>query len=247
MINDSFPSRVLHIFGASLTRWQTFKCVVAQDHFSTGIFETTFALAVRCAKSIGVNQWRCFEGQLSDEDLQERRNVSYFVFVLDKTLCWTVGTSPYIPISDVHIDSTFMPANDSTTTNLVARAQLAKIRETIYWELYSSQPGVRTEDQIRQITSVITKELECWLADWGIDLAELESAPETSASKIGLAIDFLCTQLLFVSPYKGHPDVMFRENQEVAKRCMRLLLRLWHTTSDSQNHTAFPLSVLSIL
>ena len=221
--------------------------MVAQDHFSTNCFETTFALAVQCAKSIGINQRRRFEGQLSDEDLQERRNVSYLLFVLDKTLCWTVGTSPYIPIPDVDIDSTCMPAIDSTTASLVARAQLAKIREKIYWELYASQPEVRTEDEIRQIASVITKELEYWSTDWGIDLAELESVPETSASKIELAIGFLCTQLLFISPYKRHPDVMFRQGQEVARRCMRLFLRLWHITPDSKKHTVFPLSVLSVL
>jgi len=219
--------------------------MVAQEYLSTGLSETILVLAARCAKSIGINQWQCLQGQLSDEDVQERRNISYCLYILDKAVCWTAGSTPSIPNSDVHIDSILMSSDDSTTANLVAKAELAKIEETIYLELYASQVKPRTEDQVRRLASRISQRLQGWLADFGIDLDEVESVPESSASKVELAIGFLCAQLLFIWPFKGHPDAIFRQSQKIAKRCMRLLLRLWHSPLDSGYHTVFPLSVLA--
>ena len=221
--------------------------MVAQEHLSTNLSETIFVLAARCAKSIGLNHWQCLQGQLNDDDVQERRNISYCLYILDKTVCWTAGSTPSIPMSDVHIDSTLMSSDDSTTANLVAKAELAKIEESIYLELYASQVKARTEDQVRQLASRISQRLQGWLADSGIGLDEVENGPKSSASKVELVIRFLCAQLLFIWPYKGHPDVVFQQSQDVAKRCMRLLLRLWHSPSDPGHHTAFPLSVLTVL
>ena len=219
--------------------------MVAQEYLSTGSAETIFVLAARCAKSVGLHEWQCLQGQLCDEDVQERRNISYCLYLFDKTVCWTAGSTPTIPISDVHIDSTLILSDNSTTANLVARAELAKIEESIYLDLYASQVKSRTEEQVRHFTSRISQRLQSWLVDSGIDLEEVENMPESPASKTELVISFLCAQLLFIRPYKGHPDVIFRQSQDVAKRCMTLLLRLWQSPSDPGYHAVFPLSVVS--
>lgn len=223
------------------------KCVVAQEHLSPGLFGTLFALAAQCAKSIGIHQWQCFRGQLSDEDLQERRNLSYCLYILDKAVCWITGTSPSIPISDVHIDSALISPDDSAVARLVARTGLARIEETIYLEMYANQVQARTEDQVRQLGSRILRRLQDWLVDSAIDLDEVENVPECSAWKIELAIDFYCAQLLLIWPYQDHPDVIFQQRTDVSKRCMRLMLRLWCSVSDEGYHIGLPRLALSNL
>jgi len=93
------------------------------------------ALAARCAKSIGIHQWHSFQGQLSDEDIKERRNISYCLYVLDKAVCWTAGSSPNIPVSDVHFDPCLVSSENNITSCLVAKAEMAKIEETVYLEI----------------------------------------------------------------------------------------------------------------
>jgi Fungal specific transcription factor domain len=205
------------------------------------IAETVFVLAARFAKSTGIHQWQFLQGKLSDEDVQERRNISYCLYILDKKICWTTGSTPSIPISSVNVDSTLMSSDDSTTANLAAKAILAQIEETIYLELYASQVEARTEDQVRRVASTISQKLQGWLADTGTDLEEVENVLESSTFKVESAILFLCAQLLFTLPHKSHPDVIFRQSHEVARRCMRLLLRLWHSPPDPEYHAAFPL------
>lgn len=149
-------------------------------------------------------------------------------------------------MADVHIDPTLLSSDDSTTAYLVATAELAKIEETIYLEVYASQAKARTKEQVCRFAAGILSRLQGWLSDSGIELDEVQQAPESPATKVELAIRFLCVQLLLIWPYKSHPDVIFQRSQEIAKMCMRLLIRLWHSPPDQGNHAVFPLSVLSI-
>ncbi|KAE8551010.1 hypothetical protein EYB25_007242 [Talaromyces marneffei] len=221
--------------------------LVAQEFLSVGICETLFTLAVRCAKSIGVHQWHSLQGQISDEDIKERRNISYCLYVLDKTICWTAGSSPNIPISEVQLDSSLMAFGDSIASHLAAKAELAKIEETIYLEVYASQVQVKTAEQVRRIATTILSRLQAWLTDVEINLDEIQKDLEISAPKVELAIRFLCTQPFLIWPYKCHPDATtFQRSPEIAKICMKLLLRLWHSLPDQGNHAFFPLFLASL-
>ena len=160
-------------------------------------------------------------------------------------LCWTPGTFPSIAISDIHIDSTTIPPGDSAITHLVARADLAAIEETIYLEIYANQVKPKIEDQVRQLVTKLLRRLQDWLADSTVDLGYVENGSDSSAWKIELAIHFFCAQLLPVWSYKDHPDVMFQRRVDVARRCTRLLLRLWSSTPDEGLHAALPRLVLS--
>ncbi|KAF5023549.1 hypothetical protein F66182_4416 [Fusarium sp. NRRL 66182] len=206
------------------------KCVVAQEYLSSDYLENIFALAAQCAKSAGIHHWQSFRGHVSDKEVQERRNVSYCLYILDKTVGWTTGTSPSIPMSCLQIDSSFSPLDGDTTTHLLAKTELATIKETIYLEEYSHQVKARTSDQVRHVVASISQRLGDWLAKWHIDLDELENNLEQSPWKARLAIDFLCVQLLLLWPYKDHIDVLFRQQIDVARRCMRFMLCLWRST-----------------
>ncbi|KAF5269037.1 hypothetical protein FOXYS1_32 [Fusarium oxysporum] len=203
-----------------------------------GYLENIFALTVQCAKSAGIHHWQSFRGHVSDQEVQERRNVSYCLYILDKTVGWTTGTSPSIPISCLQMDSSFSLLNDDTTTHLLAKTELATIKEIIYLEEYSNQVKARTSDQVRHVVARTSRRLEDWLAKWHIDLDELENNLEQSPWKARMAIDYLCVQLLLLWPYKDHIDAIFQQQINVARCCMRLMLCLWRSAPGLGNLAA---------
>ncbi|KAH0592688.1 hypothetical protein MHUMG1_09511 [Metarhizium humberi] len=213
-------------------------CIVAQEHLSLYLVEAIFSLAAQCAKSTGIHQWEYFRGHFSEQAAQERRSVSYCLYILDKTVCWTTGTSPSIPASDLVLDYTLAPDDGGTMAYLFARTELAVIEEMIYLRVYSNQVEVRTDDQVRQIAAKISQRLQDWLVSWRIHLNEVESHQKQPVWKAKLAVDFLCVQLLLLWPYKNHPDALFQQQIHVARRCMRLVLHLWQSTQEGGLHVA---------
>ncbi|EFE31631.1 C6 transcription factor, putative [Trichophyton benhamiae CBS 112371] len=217
--------------------------IVAQEHLSKGLSETLFALAAQCAKSIGIHQWNSFRGGLTDEDVEERRNISYCLYVLDKAVCWTAGSSPNIPATDMYFDPCLTPSERNVVSCLVAKTEMAKIEETVYLEVYANQVKAKNEDQVREFATTILSRLQSWLADSGIDFDKIQNFPKSSAPNLQLAIRYLCVQLLLIWPHKKHPDGIFQRGQEVAKMCMKYLICLWNSPPDQGNHAIFPLSV----
>ncbi|XXG98855.1 hypothetical protein Hte_005185 [Hypoxylon texense] len=210
-------------------------CVVAQEHMSPSVFARLFNLTAQCAKSIGVHDWETLEG---DEGDRERQRLSYCLYILDKVVCSTAGTSPYIPASDVHIDTATKSYGDRIMSDLVARAKLAEIQETIYLEIYARRAPSRTADQVRLLVSKFDQKLHDWTVSSGVDLAEIDSdAFPSSAPKIELSIGFACTQLLYMRPFKEHPDVAF-QIIEVARRGMKLLVNLGCSAGELEHQGA---------
>ena len=173
-----------------------------------------------------------------------RQKLSYCLYILDKAICWTAGSSPSVPSSDIFIDTAAISSRDDVMTNLVAKVELAKIEETIYCEMYASQATPISEDQVRQIVSVTIRRLENWLADSKINLDEMEKDSESTAPGIEMAVAFLCAQLLLLWPFEAHVDLEFGQSQEIAKKCMRLLLLLWRSAPDQERYANLPQSVL---
>ncbi|EAW13631.1 transcription factor sphG [Aspergillus clavatus NRRL 1] len=215
------------------------KHMVAQQYFSIGLSETLLALAARCAKSIGIHQCGSLHGQLSDEDIQERQNISHCLYILDKAVCWTAGSSPSVPVSDMDLDSSLMLSEHGVTPSLVTRAEMARVEESIYLETYAVQVSPRNEDQVRQFAATTLSRLRACLADAGVDLDKIEKCSESPASDLQLAVRYLCLQLLLVWPHKHHPDQIFQRGPEVARMCLKLLLCLWHSSPDQGSHAVF--------
>ena len=113
------------------------------------------------------------------------------------------------------------------------------IEETIYVEMYANQVKPKTESQVRQLVSKVSQRLHQWLVDSGINLEEVESMLDSPILEVELAFRFFSAQLLLIWPYKSHPDAVFRGGQEIARKCMKLLLRLWES-SDQRNFAALP-------
>ncbi|KAI1776600.1 hypothetical protein F4818DRAFT_354047 [Hypoxylon cercidicola] len=221
-------------------------CVVAQEHMSPSVFARLFNLTAQCAKSVGIHDWeRCAPGPEGDEDSRERQCLSYCLYILDKVVCSTVGMSPYIPASDIHIDTTTKTYDDGILSDLVAKAKLAEIQEMIYLEIYARRAPSRTSDQVRLLISKLDRGLRDWLASSGVILADTDNDIfPSSASKMELSIGFACTQLLYMRPFRKHPEVSFQINQ-IARRVMKLLLHLWHSAAELEYQGAFPRIIAS--
>ncbi|KAI0388116.1 hypothetical protein F5Y04DRAFT_274968 [Hypomontagnella monticulosa] len=221
-------------------------CLVAQEHMSTGVFARLFSMTAQCAKSIGLHDWEwSIRGQTGAEDGRERQCVSYCLYILDKVACWTVGTSPCILATDVHIDTIPNAVENTLIGDLAAKARLAEIQEGIYFEIYARRAPGRTDSQVRQLTSRLSQKLQDWLLNSGIDIEDIDniSNPD-SPSKIELFIAFTFTQLLYMWPFREHPDMM-HQCTEVSRRCMKLLLRLWHPLAELGHLGVFPRIVAS--
>ncbi|KAH1341134.1 hypothetical protein KXW98_008551 [Aspergillus fumigatus] len=222
------------------------KHIVAQVYLSIGLSETLLALAIRCAKSIGVHQWHAFQGRLSDDDVNERQNLSYCLYMLDKAVCWTAGSSPSIPVSDVHFDPRLVPSENGIPSSLVAKAEMARIEETVYLEIYAVHVQARDENQVRGFAAAIMSKLQVCLTETGVDLDQIQTSLDGSASNLQLAIRYLSVQLLLIWPHKHHPDPMFQQAPEVARMCLKLLLRLWHSPPDQGSQAVFSFFLASL-
>ncbi|KAE8131094.1 putative fungal-specific transcription factor [Aspergillus pseudotamarii] len=220
--------------------------IVAQMYLSISLSETLFALATRCAKSIGLHQWHSFHDQLSHENIQERQNISYCLYVLDKAVCWTAGSSPSIPVSEVHFDPCLLPSENGIPSGLVAKADMARIEETVYLEIYAVHVQGRSEDQVREFAATISSRLQECLTESGVDMEKIQKSSEGSAPHLQLAIRYLSVQLLLIWPHKHHPDPMFQRALEVARMCLKLLLRLWHSPPDQGSQAIFSFFLASL-
>ncbi|KAI1209353.1 uncharacterized protein F4807DRAFT_91319 [Annulohypoxylon truncatum] len=218
-------------------------CVVAQEHMSPVVFMRLFNMAMQCAKSIGVHNWEiCAREQ---EDTREQQCVSYCLYILDKAVCWTVGASISIPLSDIYIDTTLKSSHDMTIDSLIAKAKLAEIQEEIYLEIYARRAPARTEEQVQLTISKFNQKLRDWLTESNKDQQDPSTtAPQESIWKIEHSIGFTCTQLLYMWPFREHPDVT-SQRTEVSRRCMRLLLCLWGSSAELGHQGILPRIVAS--
>ncbi|RYP86962.1 hypothetical protein DL770_004843 [Monosporascus sp. CRB-9-2] len=218
-------------------------CVIAQERLSSDRFEALFVLAAHFAKVFGVHQWKSLRGQLDDEDVEERRNVSYCFYVLDKAVCWTSGTSPTIRFSEVSLGSEDFSFGEGIAADyLYAKVELAALEEAIHLELYTPNASAGIDDQVlNQLASRTRQKFVEWLTDsTGTSSAALESGLEIPDSKVELAIGFSCAQLLLIWPAKDNSDSMSEQRKELAKKCMYLILRLCSSTADEGRQIPIP-------
>ncbi|KAI1460403.1 fungal-specific transcription factor domain-containing protein [Annulohypoxylon moriforme] len=216
-------------------------CVVAQEHMSPVVFSRLFNMAVQCAKSIGLHDWE--RNTREQDDTLERQCVSYCLYILDKTICWTVGGSTSVPVSDVYID-TPKSLDGKTMSYLIAKTKLAEIQEEIYLDIYARRAPARTEDQVRLVISKFNQKIRDWRVEFDEDQEDANNITPESNSKIELSIGSACTQLLYMWPFREHPDAI-SQRVEISRKCIRLLLRLWSSSVEMGHQGILPRTVAS--
>ncbi|KAI0900049.1 fungal-specific transcription factor domain-containing protein [Annulohypoxylon nitens] len=216
-------------------------CIVAQEYMASAVFMRLFNMTAQCAKSIGLHNWeRCSR----EQDTRERQYVSYCLYILDKTVCWTTGACNSIPTSDIYIE-TPESSNGMTMNNHIAKAKLAEIQEEIYLEIYTLRAPARTENQARLIMSQYNQKLQDWLVESSKDQEDPSSVADLRPMlKVELTVGCACTQLLYVWPWREHPDAM-AQRVEISRRCMKLMLRLWSCSAELGHQGILPRVIAS--
>lgn len=202
-----------------------------------------FVQAVRLSEVIGIFQWHHLEGQLSESDLLDYKNIAHCLYILDKRICWTAGVPPRLQECQVQLDIT--PLNNSFKT-LAVKAELAAIEESIYLQIYAGHAKVLTEDEVRDTVGAISQRLDNWLVKAGVDVEATSRQPETFPSHAAFLFGALCAKLLLLTPFKDHPDHLFQQHHGIATNCLRLLRSLWASTLGAWQQVSVPLYVSPI-
>ncbi|KAL8945378.1 MAG: hypothetical protein Q9211_000087 [Gyalolechia sp. 1 TL-2023] len=167
--------------------------------------------------------WDHAQDQVSEDDILERQNVSYCLYILDKAVCWTTGRSPSISKFDVHITSDVKRNGDRAAVQLVARARLAEIEETIYSDIYSYKPRAESGEQAQAAVSKIDLQLQQWLLESGINIVDVQdTGAQVPPTNLELSIAFYSLRLLLVSSFQDRG----LERVELARKYIKLLLQL---------------------
>lgn len=203
--------------------------MIAQEHLSSWLFGMLVGLATQCAKSIGLHQWVHAQDQFSEDDFQERQNVSYCLYILDKAVCWTTGIPPSVSGFDVHITSGMLSGCSQAATDLVAKAKLAGIEEIIYTDIYSYRAKAKTDEEMESASLKVELKLQQWLIESGIDMDDVENNDaEIPTVKLELCVAYFSVRLLLIWPFQKHKH----ERVDYARKCIRLLLHLWQATRE---------------
>ncbi|KAJ6442337.1 class II aminotransferase/8-amino-7-oxononanoate synthase [Purpureocillium lavendulum] len=96
--------------------------LVAVAHWSTERASLLMTLAVMTAKSIGLHKWEPLEGQLDQDEVEDRRQVFYCLYILENSRCWTDGRPPDITMTSPDIWLAATQSSNELHRKLAARA-----------------------------------------------------------------------------------------------------------------------------
>lgn len=195
---------------------------------------------MQVAKSIGLQHPDSGPSLRSPEAAQERKNVFYSLYVLDKAVSWTAGWSACLPTSDVDLPTASQDPYDNVSGHLIAKVKMAQIQEEAYVTMYSSQARRKSEAELGQHVSSLSMMLEKWSAEYGAVLEdETPNEDFPPCSKADLLFTFHSTRMMVDWPVYKESDNCGRFLED-ARTCMKLLLRLWNATSDLGSYATLP-------
>lgn len=216
------------------------QCVVAHDHLPLHRLDSIFLQAVRCAEAIGIFKWHCLEGQLTESDFQDYKNIAHCLYILDKKLCFTAGLPPRVLQSEVQLDLT---PSDGSFKTIAVKAELATIEEAIHHQIYAYHAKNRTEAQVRDVVECLDHRVDAWLVKSGVDVEATVKQPENYPLHASLVFSGFCAKLLLISHFREHPDRVFQQTSSIATTCMSILISLWTSTQGAWKQVSVPLYV----
>jgi hypothetical protein len=137
---------------------------------------TLVATAARLAHAIGLHRWLDDFG-LSQEQADERRNVFWLLYMVDKGTSLQTGRPSVIHDNDIGIalprekDPTLVfPSGKRNFDTFTFSAKLAMIESRVYSELYSTRSRTRSVLQRLKSIGILDKQLQKWLEDMPIEI-----------------------------------------------------------------------------
>ena len=114
------------------------------------------------AKIIGIHQENCIASDAFDIGVEERRDVFWVLFVLDKQMCVLTGNSYSISSSDCDVQLPRQIPGSFFNQQFLARIQLALLQERIYSGLYSTEGIRQTSGEVERVIDRLSTELQKW-------------------------------------------------------------------------------------
>ncbi|WQF80922.1 hypothetical protein CDEST_05936 [Colletotrichum destructivum] len=220
----------------------------------------TLDLAHQVAKSMGLYQSQEGRSKLSPEEFEERQNILYCLYCLDKTVCWSHGCSSSNGSAFGFlggVTGTQPPADQSGDTGVThymsARFALAQIDDVLYASLYG--PDVTAtqcfEGQSKDLNfHGFEAQLRHWAdvhglgSDAGAGAGGGESAADDEndrfslTSRLDLEISYKLTHMQLLLRFLDDPEVSVSLLED-ARSCLVSLQRLWAATSDPGHCSSF--------
>jgi len=118
---------------------------------------TLVATAARLGHSIGLHRWLDDFG-LSEEQADERRNVFWILFIIDKGMSLQSGRPSIIQDQDIGVSlpkakpDQFFPSGKRVFNTFIVSAKLALIESRVYSELYSAR--ARTRSVLQRLVAI---------------------------------------------------------------------------------------------
>lgn len=205
------------------------------------MFSLALALAGQVAKSMGLYQSQEWGTKLSPQDTEERQNVLYCLYCLDKAVCWNQGWPPSI----TYVTSGWMGSTavePRVGTYMRAKFALCQIEEDLYSSLYSSGlAALRSDDPIagHNIQTFQVK-FSNWRKVFALD-KEQEPEQDRSyieCSRLDLEICYHLARMQLLSPFAETVDICFALLED-ARKCLKFLQNLWDIAPDEGCYASF--------
>ena len=126
------------------------------------------AAAGRMAYSIGLHQ-RLDEFGLGDAEINQRRNVFWIVYIMDKVLALRIGQPGIMNDDDIGVDLprehnkfSYYPDGSRMYDIFRCQVQLAKLESRVYTELYSAKAHKRSALERLRSVGQLDKDLQDW-------------------------------------------------------------------------------------
>ncbi|KAL8335895.1 hypothetical protein RB598_009872 [Gaeumannomyces tritici] len=160
-------------------------CAVAQVCLSEEVFSLVLTLANQVAKSMGLHQPQGWSSSMSPEESEERRNVLYCLYCLDKTVSWNHGCAPSVGSTagllagltvsrpGPRLGPPEQPGGDgdgsgggSGALYMSARFALAQIDDNLYASLYGPEAAAAPQGFEGQFRKISLEGFEARLGHW---------------------------------------------------------------------------------
>ncbi|KAF2494936.1 hypothetical protein BU16DRAFT_562563 [Lophium mytilinum] len=145
-----------------------FSLLMLQGSSNPLSIETLVAMAARISHAIGLNRWLDDCG-LSERQLDERWNVSWMLYILDKDIALHAGRPPVMHDQDIGVAlpksmnaPLMMPSGLPHFYTFVYAAKLAMIESRVYSELYSARARSTPALQKLKAIGTLDAELQKW-------------------------------------------------------------------------------------
>jgi hypothetical protein len=123
--------------------------------------------AARSAQALGLHRRGKPQPGTSRRQVEERKNLFWCIYVLDKQMSLLFGRSACLPDYDCDVE---LPTDDGSNVfykNTIAEIAMARIQSAIYVRLYSAQAAAQSQHDLEIAILELDREVDAWWEEHG--------------------------------------------------------------------------------